>query len=164
MPTARPDGSIWSDDVSAIPYSDTNACPGARRTLVLVAEDHEDTRLLLRTLLERRGLSVVEAGDGLAAVDAALREPPDLILMDGSLPLLDGIGATRRLRGLPALSAVPIIFLSGHAERHAQSAALEAGCDEYIIKPFDLSHLDTVLNRHLSGRGGPSRRGGLHDS
>jgi two-component system, cell cycle response regulator DivK len=118
---------------------------------VLVAEDHDDTRQLLRTLLEQRGYSVVEAGDGFAAVDAAEREHPDLILMDGSLPLLDGIGATRRLRGLPALSAVPIIFLSGHAEQYARSAALDAGCDEYVVKPFDIERLVTVLKRHLAG-------------
>jgi two-component system, cell cycle response regulator DivK len=131
---------------------------------VLVAEDHEDTRQLLRTILERRGLAVVEAGDGIAAVDTAERERPDLILMDGGLPLLDGISATRRLRGVPALSAVPIVFLSGQAGPQALTAALEAGCDEYVVKPFDLAQLDTVLNRHLPGRGGPSQRGGLHDA
>ena len=116
---------------------------------MLVAEDHEDTRCLLRMLLERRGFSVVEAGDGFEAVAAAERECPDLILMDGGLPLLDGITATRRLRGLPALSAVPIVFLSGHAGPQAQTAARDAGCDDYVVKPFDLARLDTVLNRHL---------------
>src|SRR5215213_11295115 len=91
--------------------------PGGSK--VLVAEDHDDTRLLLRTLLERRGLAVVEAADGVEACDVAEREHPDLILMDGGLPLLDGIAATRRLRGLATFSAVPIVFLSGHAgEQH----------------------------------------------
>lgn len=137
-----------SDDVSALPNSN------ARRPKVLLAEDHDDTRHMLRTLLERRGLSVVETCNGLEAVDAAERERPDLILMDSSLPLLDGVGATRRLRALPALSAVPIVFLSGHAGPQAQTAALEAGCDEYVVKPFDLAQLDTVLNRHLPGEGG----------
>lgn len=130
----------------ALPVSD------ARRAKILVAEDHEDTRPLLRTLRERRGLSVVEAGDGFEAVAAAEREHPDLILMDGGLPLLDGIGATRRLRGLPAFSSVPIVFLSGHAGPQAQTAALEAGCDEYVVKPFDLARLERVLDRHLSGQ------------
>ena len=131
----------------------------ARGAKVLVAEDHEDTRCLLRTLLEKRGLSVVEAGDGFEAVDAAERERPDLILMDGGLPLLDGIAATRRLRGVPALSAVPIIFLSGHAESEHLTAALEAGCDEYVVKPFDIARLDTVLTRHLPGGGGRHNEG-----
>ena len=138
--------------MSALPVTNASDRRSALGAKVLVAEDHEDTRALLRTLLERRGLSVVEAGDGLAAVDAAERERPDLILMDGGLPLLDGIAVTRRLRGVPALSAVPIVFLSGHAGPQAQTAALEAGCVEYVVKPFDIARLDTVLNRHLPAR------------
>jgi CheY-like chemotaxis protein len=139
--------------MSALLVCDATGRRGARAAKVLVAEDHEDTRQLLRTLLERRGLTVVEAGDGFAAVDAAERERPDLILMDGGLPLLDGFAATRRLRGLPALAAVPIVFLSGHAGPQHKTAALEAGCDEYVVKPFDIERLDGVLTRHLGGRG-----------
>src|SRR5215213_4749164 len=125
--------------------------PGGSK--VLVAEDHDDTRLLLRTLLERRGLAVVEAADGEEACDLAVRERPDLILMDGGLPRLDGVSATRRLRGLDALSGVPIVFLSGHAAPQQQTAARDAGCDEYVVKPFDLARLDNVLNRLLPSRG-----------
>ena len=132
------------------------AASGAK---VLVAEDHEDTRELLRTILERRGLTVFEAADGVEALDAAERERPDLILMDGSLPLLDGFAATRRLRGLPELSAVPIVFLSGHAGPQYRTAALDAGCDEYVVKPFDLEGLNRVLNRHLAGHGGRGKKG-----
>ena len=121
--------------------------------LVMVAEDHEDTRVMLRTALERRGLAVVEAGDGEEAVSLAERETPDLILMDGSLPRLDGFAATRRMRGVASLSRVPIVFLSGHAGPQAQTAALEAGCDEYVVKPFDLARLDNILNRLLPARG-----------
>jgi len=113
--------------------------------LVMVAEDHEDTRFLLRTILERRGLSVVEAGDGEEAVSLAERETPDLILMDGSLPRLDGISATRRMRASAALSAVPIVFLSGHAGPQQRLAAREAGCDDYLVKPLDLERLYHVL-------------------
>lgn len=140
--------------MSALPISDARAHSGTRRAKVLVAEDHEDTRQLLRTLLEQRGLSVVEACDGMEAVDAAERERPDLILMDGSLPRLDGIGATRRMRKLPELAAVPIVFLSGHASPQDRTAALDAGCDEYVVKPFDLARIDNLLNRHLPGRWG----------
>jgi CheY-like chemotaxis protein len=117
--------------------------------LVMVAEDHEDTRFLLRTVLERRGLAVVEAGDGEEAVSLAERETPDLILMDGSLPRLDGISATRRMRGMASLSAVPIVFLSGHAGPQQQLAAREAGCDDYLVKPLELGSLYHVLERHL---------------
>lgn len=116
---------------------------------VLVVEDHEDTRDLLRMVLERRGLAVVEAGDGVEAVNLAERERPDLILMDGGLPLLDGLATTRRLRGLASLTGVPIVFLSGHAAPHDQRAARAAGCDEYVVKPFDLARLEGVLNRLL---------------
>lgn len=149
------------DDVPALPNSDAHAQDGAGRAKVLVAEDHEDTRQMLRTLLEQRGLSVVEARDGLEAVEAAERERPNLILMDGSLPRLDGIAATRRLRGLPALSSVPIVFLSGHAGHEAQANALDAGCDEYVVKPFDLARIDTLLNRHLPERRGEQDEGVL---
>ncbi len=117
---------------------------------VLVVEDHEDTRFMLKTMLEMRGLSVVEATDGEAAIAAAERERPDLILMDSNLPLLDGLAATRRIRqsASPA-RAVPIIFLSGHAQPAAQAAAFAAGCDDYLVKPFDFDEMDRTLARHL---------------
>ncbi len=139
--------------MSALLLSDAPARRSARRAKVLVAEDHEDTRYLLRMLLEQWGFAVVEADDGFEAVRAAERERPDLILMDGGLPRLDGVAATRRLRGLPALSAVPIVFLSGHAGPQAQRDALDAGCNEYVVKPFNIAQLDNVLNRYLRGRG-----------
>lgn len=130
--------------------------------LVLVAEDHEDTRFLLRTILERRGLAVVEAGDGEEAVSLAERETPDLILMDGSLPRLDGVSATRRMRGLESLARVPIIFISGHAAPQQQLEAREAGCDDYLVKPFEIEQLYRVLEQLLpagrSARGGEVRR------
>jgi CheY-like chemotaxis protein len=121
--------------------------------LVLVAEDHEDTRFMLRTILERRGLAVVEARDGEEAVSLAERETPDLILMDGSLPRLDGISATRRMRRLASLSGVPIVFLSGHAGPQQQLAAREAGCDDYVVKPFEVERLYHVLEDLLPGAG-----------
>jgi DNA-binding response OmpR family regulator len=139
--------------MSALPAKDKSARRRARDPKVLVAEDHEDTRALLRVLLERRGLAVVEAVDGVEACDVAERERPDLILMDGGLPRLDGVSATRRMRGLASLSGVPIVFLSGHAGPQHQIAARDAGCDDYVVKPFDLARLDFILNRHLPARG-----------
>lgn len=117
---------------------------------MLVAEDHEDTRSLLKTLLMLRGFGVVEAKNGEEAVELAEREHPDLILMDGTLPRLDGLSATRRLRALAAFREVPIIFLSAHAGEDAQAAALAAGCDECIIKPFYAAQLYSVLARRLA--------------
>ncbi len=139
--------------MSALLVTDSGTLRGSCASKVLVAEDHEDTRFLLRTLLERRGFAVVEACDGVEACEVAQRERPDLILMDGGLPRLDGFAATRRLRGLAPLSAVPIVFLSGHAGPQHRLAALAAGCDDYVVKPFDVARLDGILNRHLPGHG-----------
>ena len=142
--------------------TDTGRAPSARRRksapLVMVAEDHEDTRFLLRIILERHGLSVVEAGDGEEAVSLAEREAPDLILMDGSLPLLDGISVTRLVRASAALARVPIVFLSGHAGPQHQLAAREAGCDDYLVKPFEIERLYNVLEQLLP-RGRRARAG-----
>ena len=118
-------------------------------TRVLVVEDHEDTRFMLKTMLEMRGLSVVEATDGEVAIAVAEREHPDLILMDGSLPSLDGFAATRRIRELASAREVPIVFLSGHAQPAVEARAFAAGCTDYLIKPFAIEKLGSVLERHL---------------
>lgn len=127
--------------------------PAPAALLVLIVEDHEDTRFLLRTILEmRRGVSVVEAENGETATALAERLHPDLILMDGTLPLLDGFAATRRIRGLASASGVPIVFLSGHAQPASEAMAFAAGCTDYLVKPFALSDLERVLGRHLPPR------------
>lgn len=143
-------------------HRDVSARGRESAPLVLVAEDHEDTRFMLRMILERCGLSVVEAGDGEEAVRLAERETPDLILMDGSLPRLDGISATRRMRGLESLAFVPIVFLSGHAGPQQQLAAREAGCDDYLVKPFEIEQLYRVLE-HLLPAGRRERAAGSSD-
>ena len=123
------------------------------RPRILVAEDHDDTRLLLRLLLERRGFDVVEASDGEEAVRLAESTRPDLVLLDGGLPRLDGLAVTRRVRAREKAARVPIIFLSGHAETVARAAAFDAGCDEYLVKPDGLDGLTTVVARHLARDG-----------
>jgi CheY-like chemotaxis protein len=120
------------------------------RPLVLVVEDHEDTRVLLRVILEKWGICVVEAEDGEAGIQAANEHHPDLILMDWSLPLLDGLAVTRMLREHTELDHIPIIFLSAHAAPSSQKKAREAGCCEYLVKPLDFDQLDRVLRTHLS--------------
>ncbi len=119
------------------------------RPLVLVADDDEDTRLLFRTMLEIRGYSVIEAADGEEAVRLAESECPDMILMDGSLPRLDGLDATRRIRKSAQAGQAPIAFISGHAEAAFIALAREAGCDEYLVKPLDLSQLGGVVEKYL---------------
>lgn len=120
-----------------------------RRPVVLVVEDHEDTRFLLRMLLEQDGYATLEVADGLAAVEIAGREHPDLILMDGSLPGLDGLSATRRMRAKEHLREVPIVALSGHAGQEFQAEAYAAGCDACITKPLDFALLRNTLDRLL---------------
>src|SRR3954452_108074 len=102
----------------------------ARRT-VMVVEDFEDNRFMMRRLLEMSGYEVVEAVNGEEAVEMALRERPTLILMDLSLPLLDGLAATRRIRGYPELRSVPIVAVSAHDTSDFHAEALAAGCNDY---------------------------------
>jgi DNA-binding response OmpR family regulator len=132
--------------------------PGRRRAtsvkpLVLVVEDHDDTRFLLTHVLEMRGCRVCVAADGEDGVRAAERYRPDLILMDASLPRLDGLAATHRIRELSALHDVPIVFLSGHAQASFRALALETGGNDYLTKPFELAQLDGILQRHLGKQG-----------
>jgi CheY-like chemotaxis protein len=117
----------------------------AGKLLVLVVEDHEDTRFILRWVLESSGCRVVEAADGIEAVEIAGREQPDLILMDGSLPLLSGLAATRLIREDTLLQEVLIVALSGWATPSFHAAALAAGCDECLDKPIDFNRLKSLL-------------------
>jgi CheY-like chemotaxis protein len=122
---------------------------GALPPLVLVVEDHEDTRFLLRTMLEMRGYRVSEAGDGEEAVRLARRERPRLVIMDATLPRLDGLAATRRIRSDSALEDMPVVFLSGHAQPDFRAAALDAGGTDFLVKPIALEDLASVLERYL---------------
>ena len=126
----------------------TDARHAPARPLVLVADDDPDTRFLFRTVLEMRGYCVIEAADGEETVSAAVSARPDLILMDGSLPRLSGIEAARQIRRFGHIGHVPIVFISGHAGAAFIALAREAGCDEYFVKPFDLSQLADVLEKY----------------
>ena len=108
---------------------------------ILLVEDNDMNRDMLSRRLIKRGLDVLCAPDGQLGVDMARAEPPDLILMDMSLPILDGWEATRLLKGDPVTSGVPIIALTAHAMAGDREKALEAGCDDYDTKPIDLARL-----------------------
>jgi two-component system, cell cycle response regulator DivK len=112
---------------------------------VMVVEDSEDVRLMMRILLEMEGYRVVEASDGLRAIELAINERPALIMMDLTLPVLDGLTATARIR--EHLQDVPIVALSGHATTDYRTAAINAGCNEYLLKPLDFKRLDEILAR-----------------
>ena len=116
---------------------------------VLIADDHEDTRLMLRTMLEMNSFYVLEAANGREAVELAELERPDIVLMDFGLPILDGLTALRLIRASETMCDVPIIFLSGRAEPAPQMAALEAGCNDYLIKPVDLDQVLQLIERRL---------------
>ncbi|HEY0730428.1 MAG TPA: response regulator [Pyrinomonadaceae bacterium] len=115
-----------------------------RRT-VLVVDDFDDTRLLLRTWFERRGFRVIEAENGVQAIDRAESETPDLIIMDVQMPQLDGLAATRRIRSLEALGTVPIVAVSAYGAEQFRQLALEAGCDEYVSTPFEPATLEGIV-------------------
>lgn len=116
---------------------------------IMLVEDYEETRTMLRTWLERRGYRLVEAADGQEAVDLAPLAHPDLILMDLRLPELNGIAATRRLRQNAALKNVPVVVLSALDPAMFREAALSVGCVEYLSKPIDLDKLEELLLRLL---------------
>jgi two-component system cell cycle response regulator DivK len=110
-------------------------------TRILYVEDNEDNVYMLRRRLERKGIEVIVAKDGAEGIETAEREHPDLILMDLSLPVIDGWEAARRLKEVSATRAIPIIALSAHAMAGDRERALAAGCDDYDTKPVDLKSL-----------------------
>ncbi|MEM7179099.1 MAG: response regulator [Pseudomonadota bacterium] len=108
---------------------------------ILLVEDNEMNRDMLSRRLLRRGYDVVMAVNGELALSMTLEEKPDLILMDMSLPIIDGWEATRRLKSDPETGAIPVIALTAHAMASDRDKAMEAGCDDYDSKPVDLARL-----------------------
>ena len=117
---------------------------------IMVVEDYDDTRALLKKGLEGLGYSVLEASNGQEAVDIAERERPDLILMDLDLPILDGIAATQRIRQQAELEAVPIVAVTAYPMSYTHVKAFAKGCNEYMPKPIDMTELANLVNRYLS--------------
>jgi len=116
---------------------------------VLLVEDTEDNRFMVRRLLEMAGYHVIEAMNGEEAVKLAKTGSPRLILMDLSLPVIDGLAATRLIRKLPQLESVPIIAVSAHDTSDFQSEAIEAGCNSYVTKPIDFNELEILISQLL---------------
>ena len=118
---------------------------------LLYVEDNDDNVYMLVRRLRRQGFEVVVAPDGAQGVEAAREHRPDLMLMDLSLPVLDGWEASRRLKQAPETRAIPIIALSAHAMAGDRERALAAGCDDYDTKPVDLDRLLAKIRAHLPG-------------
>ncbi len=128
-----------------------NSAHGNSAPVVMVVEDFEDNRFMMRRLLEMSGYHVLEAINGEEAVEMARRERPSLILMDLSLPLLDGLAATRRIRQEVGLEGIPIVAVSAHDTADFHADALAAGCNDYVTKPIDFEELEALLGRLLPG-------------
>jgi CheY-like chemotaxis protein len=118
---------------------------------ILLVEDNEMNRDMLSRRLERRGYEVIVAVDGEDGVARARAEAPDLILMDMSLPVLDGWEATRQLKAAPETKSIPVVALTAHAMAGDREKALDAGCDDFDTKPIDLPRLLGKLESLLGG-------------
>lgn len=116
---------------------------------ILVVEDQEDARRILRDLLTSNGYNVIEATTGLEGVDAATSLCPDLIIMDIQLPGIDGYEATKQIRAVPCLHETPVIAVTAHALNGNEKKAFTSGCDAYIAKPVNLRELLETISQHL---------------
>lgn len=125
---------------------------------ILLVEDHEDNRNIYRTILEHFGYQVLVAGDGREGIQLAREHHPDLILMDLSIPFVDGWEATRVLKQDLATAHLPIIALSAHALAEDRARAMEAGCDGYLAKPVEPRRVLEEVNRFLA----PEQAGTSH--
>jgi two-component system, cell cycle response regulator DivK len=113
---------------------------------ILVVEDQEDNRRILRDLLTSAGYQLLEANDGAQGIAVAEAHRPDLILMDVQMPILDGYEATRRIKANPELSAIPIIIVTSYALSGDEDKARAAGCDAYMAKPYSPRQLLAKVN------------------
>ena len=118
-------------------------------TKILYVEDNEDNVYMLSRRLKRKGFEIVVATDGEMGVEMASSENPDLILMDLSLPVMDGWTATKTIKSKDELNNIPIIALSAHAMEEHKKRALEAGCNDYDTKPVDIKRLLEKINKQL---------------
>ena len=117
---------------------------------ILMVEDLEDNRQMLRDLMASVGYELLEAVNGAEGVAMATKERPDLILMDIQLPVVDGYEATRRIKADPALCHIPIIAVTSFALSDDQAKAVAAGCDGYVTKPFSPKQLLTIIHQFVS--------------
>jgi CheY-like chemotaxis protein len=117
---------------------------------ILLVEDFDDTRLMMKMWLMRNGYRVIEAETGEEAIDMAQRERPDLIIMDVMMPGMNGLDATQRIREYQALRGTPIVAVSAYGANEYRSLAIEAGCDEYVSTPFDPDALAELIKNLIA--------------
>jgi|SRR5215475_5637381 len=121
-----------------------------KKPRILIAEDFEENRVALKLILKHTGFDVIEAEDGQQAIEVVRREEPDLVLMDITLPVLDGLQATREIRSEEKFEQLPIIVVSAHDNEEIRREAAEAGGSEYISKPIEIEELKKLINGCLS--------------
>ena len=124
--------------------------PSTRRPIVLVVDDFADNREMYSEYLSFAGYDVIEARNGLEAIDAAQKRLPDIIIMDLSLPVMDGWEATRRLKADQRTNGIPVVALTGHAMQGHSKGAMEAGCDSFVAKPCLPDQLVAEIRKMLS--------------
>ncbi|HET8920898.1 MAG TPA: response regulator [Xanthobacteraceae bacterium] len=117
---------------------------------ILVVEDQPDNRQIIRDMLAHTGYEIVEAENGEEALAAIAKQRPDLILMDIQLPVMDGYAATRRIKTDPALKSIPVIAVTSYALSGEEKKAREAGCDDYVPKPYSPRQLLAKIRQYLS--------------
>jgi two-component system, cell cycle response regulator DivK len=123
--------------------------PDEKPIRILYIEDYPDNRLLIRRVLMAEGYEIIEAANAQEALQKALSNPPDLILMDINLPEVDGYTLTARIRATPRLSHIPVVALTANVMKGDRERVLEAGCDGYIQKPVDIDQLPRQITRYL---------------
>ncbi|MEA2205658.1 MAG: hypothetical protein QOE77_2434 [Blastocatellia bacterium] len=137
------------NEESSLPDGDANEAAPAQRSLILVVDDAADNVAMLSLDLQNQGYRVVTATNGEEAVSVASYARPDLILMDISMPRLDGLGATRKIRETPALRAIPIVAVTAFGTEGFQRAAYDAGVSGYLTKPVDFDRMHQLIARLL---------------
>jgi CheY-like chemotaxis protein len=118
---------------------------------ILLVEDFDDTRLMMKMWLEKRGYRVIEAETGEKAITLAQREAPDLIIMDVMMPGMNGLDATQRIRQYQALRLTPIVAVSAYGADEYRRLAIQAGCNEYVSTPFEPNALEELIKSLLAG-------------
>lgn len=121
---------------------------------ILVVDDHRDTREIFRTIFESLGHRVSEAGDGEAGLEVTFRDPPDLVILDLRLPVLDGWGYLARLRGTPGGRDIPVLMATADGAEAVREKALESSCDDVLVKPVPLKQLIERAEHCLRGDDG----------
>lgn len=139
--------------------------PGGKGALVLVADDNEDIRDLLRARLTARGFRVVAAADGQAALDVVHEHAPDVIVLDWVMPVIQGHELCVKLKADPATARIPVVMLTARAEEGDRLLGLDLGADAFMVKPFDIDELDATIRRlyAAANSGEADRRGEAGD-